>query len=486
MLLEDLATDALTLPDGAGRIEVAGLSSDSRQIGPDFLFAALPGTASDGASFAGDAMDRGAGVILASRSASIDIKPGIAILRVDDPRLALAQMAARFYARQPENLVAITGTSGKTSVAAFVRQIFEQAGKEAASVGTLGVVSRAWSAYGNLTTPDPVALHATLDRLAGDGVTHAAIEASSHGLDQRRLDGIRIAAAGFTNLGRDHMDYHATVSDYLAAKLRLFSAILPANGTAVIDMDGDRSKDVAAFAASRGQSLIHIGRAGAELRLISLVPDRFRQILNLEAFGKSHEIVLPLAGEFQASNALVAAGLAIAVGIEVDAALAALNTLAGAPGRIELVGHKANGAMIFVDYAHKPDALDSVLTALRPMTGGQLIVVLGAGGDRDPGKRALMGDVASRLADVVIVTDDNPRSEEPAAIRKAIIAAAPDSIEIGDRAGAIRQGVAMLEPGDVLCVAGKGHETGQIVGSKVFDFSDHAVVREALAAEVSA
>ena len=495
MLLEYLATDALMLPEGAGSIEIAGLSSDSRQIGPDFLFAALPGTASDGAGFARDAVARGAGAILAGRSASIDIKinidhsalidlkPEIPILRADDPRLALAQMAARFYARQPENLVAVTGTSGKTSVAAFVRQIFEQAGKEAASVGTLGVVSRAWSEYGNLTTPDPVALHARLDRLAGNGVSYAAIEASSHGLDQRRLDGIRIAAAGFTNLGRDHMDYHATVSDYLGAKLRLFSAILPADGTAVIDMDDDRSKEVAAIAALRGQRLIRVGRAGAELRISRLVPDGFRQILTIEAFGKSHEIALPLAGEFQASNALVAAGLAIAVGIEVDVALGTLDTLNGAPGRIELVGHTANGAMIFVDYAHKPDALDSVLTALRPMTKGKLIVAFGAGGDRDLGKRALMGDVAKRLADVVIVTDDNPRSEEPSAIRAAIIAAAPGSIEIGDRAVAIRRGVAMLEPGDVLCVAGKGHETGQIVGSRIFDFSDHAVVRETLAAE---
>lgn len=486
MLVEDLASAELTLPEGAGRIEIAGLASDSRQIEPGYVFAALPGSAKDGASFAGEAVARGAAIILAHSSADINVVPEITILRTDDPRLELARMAARFYPRQPEHLVAVTGTSGKTSVAAFVRQIFEKAGKNSASIGTIGVVSNVWTETGNLTTPDPVSLHAMLDRLAGAGVTHAALEASSHGLDQRRLDGLRITAAGFTNLGRDHMDYHATVSAYLGAKLRLFSEILPTDGTAVIDMDGDRSKEVAAIAAQRGQNLIRIGGAGRELRIKRIVPDGFRQILEIDAFGKSREIVLPLAGEFQASNALVAAGLAIGAGIESDDALDALATLVGAPGRIELVGRKPNGAMVFVDYAHKPEALESVLTALRPMTRGRLIVVIGAGGDRDQGKRSLMGAVAIRLADHVIVTDDNPRSEDPSAIRQAIIANAPGSIEIGDRADAIGNGVAMLEPGDVLCVAGKGHETGQIVGSRRFDFSDHAVVKEALAAEEAA
>lgn len=486
MLLGDLATADMTLPDSAGSIEIAGLSSDSRAIEAGYLFAALPGSATDGARFASEAVGRGAVAVLASPSASLTVNSDIPILTADDPRLALAEMAARFHPRQPENLVAITGTSGKTSVAAFVRQIFAAAGKRSASVGTLGVVSDQWTEYGNLTTPDPVALHAMLDRLAGNGVTHAAIEASSHGLDQRRLDGIRITAAGFTNLGRDHMDYHATVWDYLGAKLRLFSAILPADGTAVIDMDGERSPEVAAIAALRGQRLIRIGRQGVELRLLDIEPDGFRQRLSIEAFGEPREIVLPLAGAFQASNALVAAGLAIAAGIDADTALGALDTLTGAPGRIELVGRKANGGMVFVDYAHKPDALESVLTALRPMTKGKLLVVFGAGGDRDSGKRALMGEVATRLADVVIVTDDNPRSEDPATIRKVIIEGAPGSIEVGDRAGAIREGIDMLGSEDVLCVAGKGHETGQIVGSQKFDFSDHAVVRQVLAAEETA
>jgi UDP-N-acetylmuramoyl-L-alanyl-D-glutamate--2,6-diaminopimelate ligase len=483
MLLGNLVSADMSLPDGAGTIEIAGLSADSRTVAPGFLFAALAGAMTDGARFVGEAVRRGAVAVLAGRTANLALGPEIAVVRVDDPRHALALIAARFHGRQPDKLVAVTGTSGKTSVVAFARQIFEATGKESASIGTLGVVSRAWKEYGSLTTPDPIALHATLDRLAGAGVTHAAIEASSHGLDQRRLDGLRIVAAGFTNLGRDHLDYHATVADYFAAKLRLFAAILPTDGTAVIDMDGAHAKEVAATAAARGQSHITVGRSGHELRLVEQWPDGFGQRLEIEAFGKRHEVLLPLAGGFQASNALVAAGLAIATGIEAEEALAALDRLVGAPGRLEMVGRKANGAIVFVDYAHKPEALESALRALRPLTGGKLVVVFGAGGDRDTGKRPLMGEAAARLSDIVIVTDDNPRSEEPAAIRKAIMAGAPDAIEIGDRARAIRDAVAMLGPGDVLCVAGKGHETGQIVGNRRLPFSDRDTVREILAEE---
>jgi UDP-N-acetylmuramoyl-L-alanyl-D-glutamate--2,6-diaminopimelate ligase len=486
MLLGQLACADMTLPDGAAAVDVVGLSSDSRAVEPGFLFAALPGSATDGARFVGDAVTRGAVAVLAGRSADIEVGSDIAVVRADDPRRALALMAAQFYPCQPEALVAVTGTSGKTSVVAFARQIFEAAGKSAASIGTIGVVSREWTEYGSLTTPDPVALHATLDRLANAGVTHAAVEASSHGLDQRRLDGLRLRAAGFTNLGRDHMDYHATLEDYLGAKLRLFSAILPANGTAVIDMDGAHATDVAAAASARGQELIGVGRAGDALRLIESSPDGFRQRLLVEAFGKRHDILLPLAGGFQASNALVAAGLAIAAGTDVETALTALGSLVGAPGRVEHVGRKANGAMVFVDYAHKPEAVASVLQALRPMTKGRLVITIGAGGDRDHGKRPLMGEAASRFADVVIVTDDNPRSEDPAAIRREVIAGASDAIEIGDRRRAIREAIALLGPDDVLCVAGKGHETGQIVGGQRFEFSDHEEIRKALAEEVAA
>lgn len=486
MLLGDLASPDLKLPTNAAGIEIGGLSADSRTITHGDLFAALPGSAVDGARFAADAVERGAVAILAGPRAQLDIADDIAVIRAADPRRALALMASRFYPRQPEQLVAVTGTSGKTSVVAFARQIFEMAGHRAASVGTLGVVERRGIEHSNLTTPDPVVLHAMLNRLAEDGVTHAAIEASSHGLDQRRLDGIRIMGAGFTNLGRDHLDYHATLDDYLAAKLRLFSAILPQDRTAVIDMDGSRASDIAAVAKMRGQRTIGIGRAGRELHLVEVVSEGLGQRLAIEGFGRRYDVVMPLVGGFQVSNALVAAGLAITAGVEVDTSIAALETLIGAPGRIELVGRKANSAMIFVDYAHKPDALESVLAALRPMASGNLSVVFGAGGDRDSGKRRLMGEVAARLADIVIVTDDNPRSEEPAAIRRAIVEGVPSAIEIGDRSRAIRQAIAALGRGDVLCIAGKGHETGQVVGNERIEFSDHTVVRDALAEEQAA
>ncbi len=487
MHLGDLAAAAgLNLSTGIGAIAIGGLAADSRRVAPGDLFAALPGVAADGAHFAGEAVRRGAVAVLAATGAALDLPAEVAVLRAAEPRRALALMAARFYPRQPAQLVAVTGTSGKTSVAAFARQIFAAAGHEAASLGTIGVVSAKRSEYGNLTTPDPVALHAALDRLAGEGITHAALEASSHGLDQHRLDGIRIVAAGFTNLGRDHMDYHPTVEAYLAAKLRLFTDILPAEGTAVIDMDGARGADVAAVAEKRGQSLIRVGRAGNEIRLIALAAEGFRQRLRLSAFGRDQDLLLPLAGAFQASNALVAAGLAIGAGVDADTAVAALASLQGAPGRVELVGHKRNGALVFIDYAHKPDALVSVLQTLRPMTRGRLVVVFGAGGNRDAGKRPLMGKAAADNADVVIVTDDNPRFEDATLIRKAILAAAPGAIEIGDRGEAVARAVAMLQAGDVLCVAGKGHETGQIVGDRPIHFSDHEAVAAALAAEEAA
>ncbi|HZP19946.1 MAG TPA: UDP-N-acetylmuramoyl-L-alanyl-D-glutamate--2,6-diaminopimelate ligase [Bauldia sp.] len=485
MQLADLAGADLKLDQGAASLEIRGLTADSRAVERGFLFAALPGSTTDGARFAGDAAARGAAAILAGRKADIGAV-SVPVIRADDPRRTLALMAARFHPLQPEHVVAVTGTSGKTSVAAFARQIFAAAGNEAASLGTIGVVSRRWSTYGAMTTPDPVALHAALDRLAREGVTHLALEASSHGLDQRRLDGLRLAAAAFTNLGRDHMDYHATVADYLAAKLRLFGAILPEGGVAVVDMDDGHSLDVVAVARRRRQEILRVGRKGVEIRLVDIKPAGFRQRLQVEAFGRVREILLPLAGAFQAANALVAAGLAIGAGIDREDALAALAGLEGAPGRLELVGRTANGAMIFVDYAHKPDAIVSVLKALRPMTQGRLVIVFGAGGDRDAGKRPLMGKAAADLADVVIVTDDNPRSEDPAEIRAAVIAGAPNAVEIGDRGEAIAAAIRMLAPGDVLCVAGKGHETGQIVGGETLPFSDHHAIRRVLAAEEAA
>ncbi|SDB39602.1 UDP-N-acetylmuramoyl-L-alanyl-D-glutamate--2,6-diaminopimelate ligase [Bauldia litoralis] len=486
MLLGDLTANDLTIDTGTAAIDITGIASDSRAVGRGFLFAALPGSTTDGARFVDMAIAAGAVAVLAGTGADIPSLPGVAVLRADDPRHILALMASRLHPRQPDKLVAVTGTSGKTSVATFAREIFATAGHEAASLGTIGIASRRWSTYGRLTTPDPIALHEALDRLAGEGVTHAALEASSHGLDQRRLDGIRIAAAGFTNLGRDHMDYHPTVADYLAAKLRLFTAILPADGTAVVDMDGAHAVDALAAAEARGARLIRIGRQGAEIRITGLEASGFRQRLRFDGFGKPYDVLLPLAGAFQASNALVAAGLAIGAGIAPETAFGALAGLEGATGRLELAGRKANGALVFVDYAHKPDAIATVLQALRPMTAGRLVIVFGAGGDRDPGKRRLMGEAASAHADVVVVTDDNPRSEAPASIRKAILEGAPGAIEIGDRGKAISEAMAMLGPGDVLCVAGKGHETGQIVGAEELPFSDHQVVRSVLAAEEAA
>jgi UDP-N-acetylmuramoyl-L-alanyl-D-glutamate--2,6-diaminopimelate ligase len=442
-----------------------------------FLFVALRGAKDDGARFVADAVAAGAAAVVIGDDVPPPPAP-VPVLTATDPRLTLALAAAKLHPRQPKHLVAVTGTSGKTSVSVFTRQIFEAAGHPAASLGTIGLVDRGRAIPGGLTTPDPVKLHDTLDRLARDGVEHVAIEASSHGLDQHRLDGLRLAAAAFTNLGRDHLDYHPTVADYLAAKLRLFRELLPDGSTAVVNADSDVAPDVVA-AVPPGRRLITVGAKGGDIRLDGIATEGLAQVLSLQAFGRPVSVRLPLAGTFQAENALVAAGLASGGGIAAETAIAALESLVGAPGRLEKAG-EANGAAIFIDYAHKPEAVRAALAALRPMTRGRLIVVLGAGGDRDPGKRPLMGAAATEAADVVIVTDDNPRSEDPAVIRRAILGGAKGAIEIAGRGAAIGEAIAMLRPGDVLCIAGKGHETGQIVGSTVLPFSDHEAVRDAL------
>lgn len=460
-------------------LEVAGLSSDSRQVRPGVVFFALAGSKADGSTYAADAAGRGAAAIVAAKGNTIS-GLSIPVLAVDDPRLALALSAARFFGKQPRTMVAVTGTSGKTSVAAFTRQIWEQAGFAAASIGTTGVVAPGRNEYGSLTTPDPVALHQLLKELAEAGVTHASMEASSHGLDQRRLDGVKLAAGGFTNLGRDHMDYHPTVEDYHRAKLRLFDTLLPKGAPAVIFADDPWSQPTVHAARAASLNVLTVGRHGEFLTLKRVEHERRRQRAEVEADGVLHEIDLPLAGDFQIANALVSAGLAISTGTSVDKALAALEKLKGAPGRLDLVGTTAAGAPVYVDYAHKPDALENVLTSVRPFTTGRVVVVFGCGGDRDRGKRPIMGEIATRLADVVIVTDDNPRTEIPETIRAAILAAAPGAIEIGDRRKAIHEAVAMLHAGDTLIVAGKGHEEGQTIGTETFHFSDHEEVREAL------
>ncbi|HAP46705.1 MAG TPA: UDP-N-acetylmuramoyl-L-alanyl-D-glutamate--2,6-diaminopimelate ligase, partial [Afipia sp.] len=397
-----------------------------------------------------------------------------------NPRRALALAAAKFYPRQPATIAAVTGTSGKTSVAVFTRQIWQRLGYAAASIGTIGLVSPKRTVYGSLTTPDPIALHRSLDEIAGEGVTHLAFEASSHGLDQHRLDGVRVSAGGFTNLSRDHMDYHPTVEHYLAAKLRLFTDLIVDGGAAIIAADHEHSQAVIDAARIRKLRIITVGRKGEGIRLVDAAVDGFAQKLTLEHDGKRTQVRLPLVGEFQIENALVAAGLVIATGGDAERVFAALEHLQGAPGRLELVGER-NGAPVFVDYAHKPDALAKALEALRPYTKRKLVVVIGAGGDRDAGKRPLMGAIAAENADTVIITDDNPRSEDPASIRAAIMAAAKGAKDIADRNEAIRAAVAGLQQGDALLIAGKGHETGQIVGDKVLPFSDHDAAAAALA-----
>ena len=479
MKLVDLA--GMLIADGGvfADAEVAEVTSDSRRSGPGTVFVAVAGTKADGASYAADAVARGAVAVVAARGTGLGELP-VPVLFVEDPRLALAKAAAALHPRQPETMVAVTGTSGKTSVAAFTRQIWEHTGKAAASIGTTGVVAPGRDDYGQLTTPDPVELHRLLSELADAGVTHAAMEASSHGLDQRRLDGVRFAAAAFTNLGRDHMDYHPTVEDYHRAKLRLFDTLLPKGAPAVIFADDVWSKPTIKAAEAAGLNVLTVGRQGAFLKLKRVEHERYRQRAEIEADGVLHEIVLPLAGDFQIFNALVAAGLAASTGTPVDKSLDALEQLKGAPGRLDLVGTTANGAPVYVDYAHKPDALENVLSSVRPFTTGRVIVVFGCGGDRDRGKRPIMGEIATRLADVTIVTDDNPRSQVAADIRQAILAAAPFAIEIGDRHKAIREAVAMLAAGDTLIIAGKGHEHGQTVGSETLHFSDHEEVLKAL------
>jgi UDP-N-acetylmuramoyl-L-alanyl-D-glutamate--2,6-diaminopimelate ligase len=457
--------------------EIAGIAFDSRAVQPGDVFFALAGAKDDGLKHVGDALAKGAAVVVADRDTASAVVP---VVRVADARAALAHAAAKLFPRQPETIVGVTGTSGKTSVAAFVRQIWQALGREAASIGTIGVVSRQFTVYGSLTTPDPIALHRTLDRLAGEGVSCVALEASSHGLDQRRLDGVRFAAGAFLNLTRDHMDYHATVENYLAAKLRLFRDLLPDGAPAIVDADSEVASRVIEVLRARGLPVVSVGAKGETIRLASVARDGLASTLDIEFGGRRRRVKLPLPGDFQISNALVAAGLCTATGSEADAVFRALETLEGAPGRLERIGD-IHGAAVFVDYAHKPDALEKALAALRPYVRGRLILVFGCGGDRDAGKRPVMGEIATRAADVAIVTDDNPRSENPAAIRAQILAAAPSAIEIGERAQAIRAGVRMLHEGDALVIAGKGHETGQIVGGRTLPFSDADEARAALA-----
>jgi len=486
MRLRDLFSDEATIDPQAEAVVVTGLAVDSRAVRPGDLFFALAGSKTDGAGFIDSAIASGAVAIAGDHAPQGACR--VPFVATPNPRRALALAAAKFYPRQPATIVAVTGTSGKTSVTAFTRHIWQRLGHASASIGTIGLVSQKRTIYGSLTTPDPIALHRQLDEIAAEGVTHLAFEASSHGLDQYRLDGVRVSAGGFTNLTRDHMDYHPDVAHYLAAKLRLFRDLVATDGAAVISADHDCSQAVIDAARAKNLRIVAVGSKGdgrsEGIRLIGADIDGFAQKLDLEHRGRRHAVRLPLVGEFQIENALVAAGLAIGTGSEPQAVFAELGLLEGAKGRLERVAER-NGAPIFVDYAHKPDALAKALQALRPYAKRKLVVVFGAGGDRDAGKRPLMGAIAAENADSVIVTDDNPRSEDPELIRSAILSTAKGAKEIGDRAEAIRTAIAGLEPGDALLIAGKGHETGQIVRDRTLPFSDHDAVAAAFAPRVA-
>jgi UDP-N-acetylmuramoyl-L-alanyl-D-glutamate--2,6-diaminopimelate ligase len=484
MTLGELMGPKAPLPAPWLQVPILGLTADSRAVKPGYLFAALPGSRTDGSHYIAEALQRGAAAILVPQGAAQALD-GTPVVEDADPRHRLALIAARFFGVQPEIAVAVTGTNGKTSVASFVRQLWEQMGYSAASLGTVGVVGPTGTQTLAHTTPDPIELHRILADLARSGVTHLALEASSHGLEQRRIDGVRLAAGAFTNISRDHLDYHPSFEAYFNEKLRLFGELLPPGAGAVIDVDTKAGEQVAALAGSRGLSVISVGRAGKTLRLISAEQDGFGQRLVVQRQSGIEKFRLPLVGAFQASNALVAAGLCMATGAKAEAVLPLLATLRGARGRLDLAGTTKTGAPIFIDYAHTPDALAKALAALRPYVRQRLLVVFGCGGDRDKGKRPEMGAVAVDKSDVAIVTDDNPRSEEPANIRRAILAAAPGAIEIPGRATAVAQAIAGLGEGDVLLIAGKGHETGQIVKGTIIPYSDHDAVDAALRGDLN-
>jgi UDP-N-acetylmuramoyl-L-alanyl-D-glutamate--2,6-diaminopimelate ligase len=462
---------------GGRQARITGLATGSRAVADGALFAALPGVQTHGARFIATALERGASAILtdadgARLAAEALAGSDAALVIAEDPRQTLAYTAALWFGAQPDVMVAVTGTNGKTSVAAFTRQIWEALGLAAVNLGTTGVEGAVRAPLAH-TTPEPVTLHRILAHCAHEGVTHAAMEASSHGLDQRRLDGVRLAAAGFTNITQDHLDYHPSFEAYLAAKAALFDRVLPEDGVAVVNIDDPHGTHMAEIAAARGQDLITVGRrAGADLHITGQRFDPTGQVLRFDWEDRSHQVRLDLIGGFQAENAALAACLAIGAGADAERVIAALPGLATVRGRMQLAATRQNGAAVFVDYAHTPDAVATALKALRPHVMGRLTAIIGAGGDRDRGKRPLMGQAAAQFADAVIVTDDNPRTEDPATIRAAVRSGCPGAMEVADRAEAILRGVDTLGAGDALLVCGKGHETGQIVGTDVLPFDD--------------
>lgn len=473
---------------GGAEAEITGITVDSREVKGGYLFAALPGARVHGGEFIQYALRMGAGAILTdakgARIAADELDASHAALIVaQDPRQVLAYTAALWFGAQPDTMVAVTGTNGKTSVSTFCRQIWNALDLPAVNLGTTGVEG-SWEAPLAHTTPEPVTLHRTLAAAVENGITHAAMEASSHGLEQRRLDGVHLRAAGFTNFSQDHLDYHKTFDAYFEAKAGLFTRVLPEDGIAVLNMSDDHVAHLEPVVAARGQEVLTVGQGPAcDLRMLAQRFDATGQDLRFSWQGQSHQVRLNLIGGFQAANVLMAAGLVIAAGEEPGRVFDTLVDLGTVRGRMQLAATRANGAAAFVDYAHTPDAVKTALSALRPHVMGRLIAIVGAGGDRDTTKRPLMGEAARDNADIVIVTDDNPRSEDPASIRAAVMkGAGPDAIEVGDRAEAILRGVDMLGPGDALLICGKGHETGQIVGDTVYPFDDREQASVAVAA----
>ncbi|HRC26514.1 MAG TPA: UDP-N-acetylmuramoyl-L-alanyl-D-glutamate--2,6-diaminopimelate ligase [Alphaproteobacteria bacterium] len=471
----------IEIPSRGLSFDLSGLSADSRKIRPGFLFAALPGTKADGRAFIPAALEAGAAVVLGPPDTVLP--PGSVARLVTDPapERVFAHIAAAFYGSQPEKIVAVTGTNGKTSTVFFCWQLWDAAGEKAAALGTLGVSGNVLTREGTMTTPDTASLHETLAELSQAGVERLAMEASSHGLAQHRMESVDLCAAGFTNLTRDHIDYHGTMEAYFAAKSRLFSECLPSGGTAVLNADLDVFESLKSLCHARGHRVFSYGRQGKDLVLhdVAASPDGIR--LGAEIMGRKFDGMIPVAGLFQAENILCATGLALAADPDgLDVFLDRLCALRAPPGRAQRAGTLPGGASIYVDYAHTPDGLDNILASLRVHTTGRLVCVFGCGGDRDSGKRALMGAAAARGADLCIVTDDNPRTEDPARIRAAILSTAPGALEIPDRREAIRHAVSILEPGDVLVVAGKGHERGQILGARVEPFDDTEEVLAAI------
>lgn len=466
------------LAGDAGSSRVTGFAIDNRKVAPGTIFGAFQGAAFNGEDFIAAAIEAGAVAVVARPEARVE---GAVHIADANPRKAFAMIAARFFAPFPAHVAAVTGTNGKTSTAEMTRQLWRMAGHNAASIGTLGVTTADEQVRTGLTTPDIATFLSNMAGLEREGVTHIIFEASSHGLDQYRIAGVPVSVVGFTNLSRDHLDYHGTMEAYFEAKMRLFDEVAAENATAVIWADDSWSEKAVARAKDRPLRLITVGTQGQGIRLLSRTPTQLGQSLEISVQGEACKVKLPLIGAYQAANALVAAGVAIASGCDAEAVIANLSRLQPVRGRLERAAITRSGAPVYVDYAHTPDGLEAAIAALRPHTKGRLILVCGAGGDRDAGKRSLMGKVAAAHADCVIITDDNPRSEDPAAIRKQVIAGAPEARDIGDRREAIGEAIRRAAAEDIVLIAGKGHETGQIIGDKVYAFDDVEVARECAA-----